>query len=240
MQPNNIIELCSKFMLTHENMQLIIPQSNNNIIEQKNYTKVKPINRSLNNIKDDKSDYYIPHGCDKLFWCFYKLVTPEWDHNNCNFKLEKDFKISCIEKLRMIKPELKIYKITLSHVENDLLNEKKIGLQTLLALCVLYKINLLYTWNHKYIEINSESIENTVVYIINNINNVDCLPLNEDDTKVGYYRENYLYIANPNKPIKAVSAYNIKELTLIAKKLEINTNNLTNKKDIYEKILEKI
>ena len=236
----NIIELCSKFMLTHENMQHIITSNSTHIsdIAKKNDKHTTTNNYSLNKAKQICQEYYSPNGTDKLFWCFYKIIYPEWD-DNCNFKLEKDFKISCIEKMRKIKPELKVHKLTLVNIENELLNEKKIGLQTLLALCILYKINLIYTWKNMFTEINSGSDDNNFINVINNIDNIDSIPLNSNN-KIEYYRENYLYISNPNKPIKAASSYTHKELSVIAKKLQISTTNLNTKKELYEKILEKI
>jgi len=241
MHSSDIIKRCSKFMLTNENMQYIITTKNTESLNKHEKPKnIKPPLYNKNRVI--KQEYYSPNGTDKLFWCFYKLVTPEWDDNNCNFKLEKDFKINSIERLRTVKPQLKVHKLTLTHIENELLNEKKIGIQTLLALCILYKINLLYTWKNMYIEINSgndEEKDGNNISIINNIDNVDSIPLNCDN-KVEYYRDNYLYISNPNKPIKAASAYTHKELSLIAKKLQIDTSQLKTKKDLYEKILEKI
>jgi len=195
-------------------------------------------NNSRNcSIYSDNKEYYIPYSEDKLFWCFYKIINDLWDENE-TFKLEKEFKISCIEKLRKIKNDLKPYKLTVTHIENDLLNEKKISLKTLIALSILYKINLIYTKNYTYYEINNNSLDdNSETFLINNINNSECLVLVKKD--LDYYRNNYFCIENINKPLKAISGYTIKELELIAKKLQINIDNIKIKKDIYQKIVEK-
>ena len=47
----------------------------------------------------------------------------------------------------------KAMKLKLNCIENELLNEKKIGLKTLIALCLLYNKNLMYICKNKYFEI---------------------------------------------------------------------------------------
>ena len=242
-----VIKDFENYMLTEKNINKnycnFLNKSSINI--NRNYNKVYLINRNNNNrniirncsISSENKEYYIPYSEDKLFWCFYKIINDMWDKNE-SFKLEKEFKIECIEKFRKIKNDLKPHKLVLSHIENDLLNEKKISLKTLISLSILYKINLIYTKNYTYYEINNNSLDdNSETFLINNINNSECLVLVKKD--LDYYRNNYFCIENINKPIKAISGYTIKELELIAKKLQINIDNIKIKKDIYQKIVEK-
>ena len=99
-----------KFMLTRENIVNLLPDK---------FTIKKldlPVKKKKNIVNND----------DLLFWTIYKIVHGDYMYeSNCDFKTEKAFKIKCIEDLRKIKPKLKIFKLRLNEVENQLLNEKK-------------------------------------------------------------------------------------------------------------------
>ena len=144
---NNIIDECEKYMLcggnylTHKQLSAKSNNFNNRLNERKdsnkyeinNKSKEKKENKENKENKEKKENKYLSQ--DKLFWCFYIILNGHHNYEfNNSFKQEKEFKIECIEKLREIKSELKALKISLNHVENELLNERKIGLQTLIAL----------------------------------------------------------------------------------------------------------
>jgi hypothetical protein len=225
-------------MLLDENINRNYCNFLDNNKNMKNYNKIN-CEENKNNFVREKSEYYTPYSYDKLFWCFYKIKNEYWDEKE-SFKIEKEFKIECIEKLRKNKNELKPYKLTLHSIENDLLNERKISVKCLIALCVLHKINLLYIFDNKYYELSNDSLDNTKnIFVINNINNNDSLLLIKKD--LDYYRNNFYCIDNINKPLKAISGYNVKELELIAKKLQIMESSIgnKNKKDLYQIISEK-
>lgn len=233
------IEDYKKYMLTEDNINKNYCNFLHNNENMKNYNKKNEKYNNKDNNSREKTEYYLPYSTDKLFWCFYKIINESWDENE-NFRIEKEFKIDCIEKLRKNKNDLKPYKLTLTTIENDLLNERKITLKTLVALCILYKINLIYTFNNKYYELNNDSLDNiNNIHVISNINDKDSLLLIKKD--LDYYRNNFYCIENINKPLKAISGYTIKELELMAKKLQIIEDDIKNKnkKDLYQKISEK-
>ena len=224
---NNIIEECNKYMLINENMSKRINENesknNENIVHSKERVNIS-----------------VPHNVDNLFWCFYIILNGEHSYALDNsFKKEKEFKIECIEKLRKIKSELKAFKLRLNEIENELLNEKKITIKSLVALCLLYKINILYVWNRKYIEIINNPDE--TINIILNENMEDKVSYDTNISKINYYKENYWFIENVTKPLKGITNYTHSELLTIANKLDIiDMNNKKTKKEIYEKILEKL
>ena len=225
---------CKKYMLIEENITSMIP---------KNYEKPKIITPKIiqpskyNEVKD-----ILECKTDPLFWTFFIILKGEheYDMNNL-FQFEKNFKIKCIEELRKIKPELKLQKLRLNEIEDELLNCKCITIKSIIALCLLYKKNLVYIWDRKYYEIitNGEELINII------INNKDS-PISHDTTgkEVDYYRKNYWNIQNITKPLKAMTGYTRDELLEIAQKLDIQdlTNKFNNKtkKIIYERILERI
>ena len=177
---------------------------------------------------------------DTLFWCFFTILKGEQEYEfDHSFKREKDFKIESIEKFRAIKSELKAFKLRLNEIENELLNEKKITIKSLVALCLLYKINIMYIWNRKYIEIiNNADEKNNVI-----INEKGDNRISDDisPTTINYYRENYWCIENISKPLKAITSYTKDELIIIVQKLEIKDISVKKtKKEMYEKIIQNI
>lgn len=216
----NIIN--EKYMLTNENIIKLLPNINSKN-NNRQFNK-QPLNKITNN-------------SDELFWTIYKIVEGEYKYEtNCNFKTEKDFKIKCIEDLRLIKTKLKTYKLCLNRVEDQLLNHKKINLETFFALSLLFSLNIFYVWNNKFFEFNCN--ENTdIIVIYNNNNNITI----RDNSKIEFYRNNLFYVENLNKPLKSVTSYSKDELIDIAKKLNIeNIPSKITKKDIYEKIQTKM
>lgn len=212
-----------RYMLTSENINRFFPNKNSS---KKLETPIKKEKKVINNE-------------DLLFWTIYKIVNNDlFNTTTSNFKTEKDFKIKSIEDLRKIKSKLKTYKISLNDVENELLNDKKIGLQSFFALALLFNLNIFYITNNKFYEFNCNP-DSSVNVIKNNNNNI----IIEDNSinGINYYRENYFQIENLSKPIKSITSYNKNELLIIAKKLNINDiQDKTNKKDLYEKILTKM
>ena len=211
-----------KYMLTNENIIKLLPNINSK--NNNRQSNKQPLNKITNN-------------SDELFWTIYKIVEGEYKYEtNCNFKTEKDFKIKCIEDLRLIKPKLKTYKLCLNRVEDQLLNHKKINLETFFALSLLFSLNIFYVWNNKFFEFNCN--ENTdIIVIYNNNNNITII----DNSKIEFYRNNLFYVENLNKPLKSVTSYSKDELIDIAKKLNIeNIPSKITKKDIYEKIQTKM
>lgn len=216
----NIIN--EKYMLTNENIIKLLPNINSK--NNNRQSNKQPLNKITNN-------------SDELFWTIYKIVEGEYKYEtNCNFKTEKDFKIKCIEDLRLIKTKLKTYKLCLNRVEDQLLNHKKINLETFFALSLLFSLNIFYVWNNKFFEFNCN--ENTdIIVIYNNNNNITI----RDNSKIEFYRNNLFYVENLNKPLKSITSYSKDELIDIAKKLNIeNIPSKITKKDIYEKILTKM
>jgi len=221
------------YMLTRENITNYMSsnlktntQENNNNTNNNKYKNNNNNNKSKNKINDI------------LFWTIYKIVNDIDDEDlyekSNSFVLEKEFKIKCIEDLRKIKSKLKIYKLSLSEIENQLLNEKTINLTAFLGLAVLFNLNIFYIWDNKYYEFNC--CGEAKPYLIKNVNN----NISVIDEPVLFYKENYYEVENIKKPIKSMTSYTKDELLLIAKKLNLTINNSKIiKSDIYQQILTK-
>jgi hypothetical protein len=199
---------------------------------------------------------------DKLFWMFYKIINNfndiDLEHIN-SFKIMKEFKISCVEKLKNQKNILKDFKIQKGLVEDDLTNNEKISFKTFHALCVLYLVNvLLIRDNNTYCILctnNDEKVINLQNYKLLKISNVkmssefnnfDIELVNNSVTEEELQKilKSYYVIENIDKPLKAFSNYKLDDLVNIAEKLSINIYDENSKKkkkqELYENIIQKL
>jgi hypothetical protein len=199
---------------------------------------------------------------DKLFWIFYKIINKlvDSDLETLNsFSVMKDFKFSMVEKLRSQKNILKNFKISRSYVEDDLTNNEKISFKTFQALCILHLINvIILTTNNTYSVLctnNDEkeyNLQNYKILQLSNIkmsaqfNNFDVELVNSilSEEELKQRLNNYFYIENIEKPLKAYSSYKLDELVNIAEKLAITIYNENGKKrkkqELYETISQKL
>lgn len=191
-----------------------------------------------------KDKWFYPKQNDALFWIFY-IVQHGLSHyefiKNDAFKVEKEWKIKEIEHVRKQKGLLKANKIKKTEVENQLINEKKIDLKTLEALCLLYKKNIVYIWGRKYIEFLHDP--NDKIYVCETKQNKTRMYHEEYiETILETCRNKYWKIDNIKKPLKSFSAYLLPELQSICGKLNIemfhSNGKKKTKKDLYQKILE--
>lgn len=191
-----------------------------------------------------KDKWFYPKQNDALFWIFYIVQHGLSDYEfikNDAFKVEKEWKIKEIEHVRKRKGLLKANKIKKTEVENQLINEKKIDLKTLEALCLLYKKNIVYIWGRKYIEFLHDP--NDKIYVCELKQNKTRMYHDEYvETILETCRNKYWKIDNIKKPLKSFSAYLLPELQNICSKLNIDmfhsNGKKKTKKDLYQKILE--
>lgn len=199
--------------------------------------------------KDDTS--FTPFQKDKLFWCFYVLLNgfTEYEmHHTGHFALEKAFKISSVEKLRGMKTQIKELKLKINEVEDELVNKEQISIKGLHVLCLVHNVSITYIYGKQYCEFfygdtikgiiqRNEKKEHSLLY---------------EDTLLETIKQTHWFIENVQKPLKAPTAYTVKELQDICEKLQITLtfkqkttlgqivekNKL--KKELYEDILAKL
>lgn len=223
-------------------------------------------NDSINSVNLSKNEeYFEPDFKDKLFWCFYIILNGQSKYELVkisSFKEEKDFKIKSIEQLNKIKEQIKLHKLKLNEIKNELINETKISIKSLYALCILYKINIMYININKGIYYNcfgDNNIEETKIcednndnlnikffnlpyIIIENVNKI--FILNNSNEKFNYYKNKYYCIENISKPVKSISNYTITEIQDLCNKLNIPIktadNKKINKQELYNAIVNKL
>ena len=171
--------------------------------------------------KDKDKDILIQQ-TNKLFWCLYIFLNDidEYIHLDNHFKIEQSTKIAAIERVRLERDRLKIYKMKQDDIENDLLNEKSINIKTLDCLALLNNINIIYIKDKTYYLMNYNVDED-----IRECKNI-VQQQNRDikivrDISLDTILDSYYKIDNICKPIHSISAYRLADIIEICKRLDI-------------------
>ena len=229
----NIIEKLKPFMFTKENVK----QFPNIIIKTpKKKEKVMLVKKN--------SDIFVPRYSDTLFWCFY-IIENDWSEyymvGRHHFQIEKNKKISYIEKIRTLKEKLKVHKFKIAEIENDLLNNRCIQSKTFIALCILHNINVIVIYNHYYYEYMGGEGD---PYVIRQEKKEFGLCLKKNVHAIKEELSSYWKIENIHKPLKGISTYKVGALKKICKKLKIDmykdASRMHNKTQLYNLIRLKI
>lgn len=242
---NHVFDELQDYMFTNECIYKYCNYNQNNYTNNEFKKKNYEIKHNTYKKNNANNDYIFPTEKDKLFWCFYiiKHGVENYEFNKTiSFKTEKEFKFISAEKIKEFKDTLKGLKLKLNELQDELINQQCITFKGLVALCYIYKINILYVKNKTYYEIFTNE-ENSINIIVerkeNNITQI-CMPVNITDEMIKTYKNNYWKIENFNNPLKSISAYTLSELQEMYKKLSIETENkkkLT-KKELYENIVK--
>jgi hypothetical protein len=217
-----------------------------------NTTKEKSIKPVTSFIKtnENKPILFIPKEQDTLFWCYYIIVNGEGSYEMLNVKnplIAKQIKIDYVSKIRDNKQILKTYKFdSITSIENNLANDNNINIKTVMSLCVISNINLIFISKKTYFDLLINDIG--PIYIIREVEFQS-----KYNKKYGFeiannnlldsIRTTLYKIDNLDKPIKALSYYKIKDLTDICEKLSIDiinseTGKNKTKNELYESIIQ--
>ena len=205
-------------------------------------------NININKTKTfEKETKVFPKQKDTLFWCFYIIVNGEENYEKIqpiNLIVEKKIKIEYIEKIRQNKIILKQHKYaTLTHIENQLLNETKIDIETFFSLCVLENLNLFYINKKTFYEIKmNDEKKYHILHCLDNTSKYG-FEVIDHESSLEKYRTSLFQIEKLDKPVKAIGTYKLKELQDFCTKLSIEitnteTNKAKNKKELYEALIQ--
>jgi len=224
-----------------------------NVMKKNNETNQNNENNETNqnnHIKSiNKPSLFIPRENDTLFWCYYIISNGEVKYetiHNKNVVITKQMKIELVNKIRENKPILKTYKFdAFSNIESNLANDDNINIKTVLALCAIEKINLIFIKNKTYYELLMNDSES--IYIIREIqSNGNYIKKYGfelyNKTNIQEIRNNFYKMDNPVKPIKSLSSYKVQDLIEICNKLAIEiinkeTGKNKTKNELYESII---
>jgi hypothetical protein len=233
----HIFNNLEQYMFSAKNMTKYFPNEVKTAVAESKKTKKTP--------SKPEEVCYVPHHKDKLFWSFYILLHGFDKYEfikNDNFKIEKMFKIATVEKLRNMKETLKDAKLRRSEVEDELVNQQKITMKGLHALCLVYGVSVTYIFGRKYCEFLCGNTAHGVILCSDKGD--DGIKYELDEAHMTNIRNNYWKIEDPTSPIKAFSHYALKELQEICSRLEIDMSDdngkKKSKKNLYEDILNKL
>lgn len=254
---NAILNRLDKFMISNNFLNLFNNKSYINENIQDNKIQDSKLNKNINKSesKDEnekynkkKNDYITLHVKDKKFWYFYMFVN-NLEYNDIpdktnRFKIESDTKIKYVEEIMKNKElNLKQYKISKKNVQTSIADiQNCISLEDLIALCALYKRNLIYIVNNMYYEVNFglTSGNNEYDVIIKDENNVEKIPLeNKKEELLNQVKSEYYKIDNIAKKMKSISSYTLNELQEKAQNLNISLQTEEGKNKLKKIFMKK-
>lgn len=193
-----------------------------------------------------KETQFTPFQKDNLFWCFYIIYKgfEEYElHNSDHFSVEKNFKISTVEKMRSMKDKFKEEKLKINEIENELANQQTITLKGLHALCLVHGVSITYIYGRKYCKFLHSTTDASQGVIIKNNKNDHSVKYDANEAYMTDIHNTFWKIENVQKPLGSPSMYSVKELQDICSKLEISIVNTETGKNklktvLYEDIIK--
>ena len=231
------------YILNENNMMLYLKYKLNKL-STKNISKEKEFKKQ----SFFKPSIFIPNENDSLFWCYYIILNGDTTYemlNNRNILVEKKYKIDYVNKIRTNKQIVKTYKIdTLTNIENNLANDNCINIKTIMTLCAIDKINIIFISRKTYFEFLMN--DDKPIYVIretetkyNKKYGFEVIDTNMlEEIRKTFYKVEIL-----DKPIKALSSYKVQDLIDICNKLVIDivnkeTGKNKTKNELYESIIQ--
>jgi hypothetical protein len=258
-KPSDIV-LLNKYMLTTENKDTIINNSNTNEnVISSDEPKIEESEELSQESHIKKEELYQPKQQDTLFWCLYIMNYGyndylQIDHNYGVKELEEKQNISKFMKESVVRIKNTNYKLTnvaIQEVLSELLtSQKETSLLCLIVMIVYYNINILIInentkcmlefWCNKdrIPSINSSSEESdALTYVLYKTDNGKYKLQYENigSFQINDLKEKYVVLESYNKYIKAISNYKVEELEDMAKKFGVFDETKKYKKaELYE------
>ena len=180
---------------------------------------------------------------DPLFWCLYVMMNSTFKYEQLanRFTAEKDGKRDQIMMLRDQGKALKQttgIKFTASTMEGDIMSQR-MSLHAFQVLVRLHSLNAVFVnpQNRVYAEFISDAVSNKPVYLIKRVDTRLCMT-QATDHELSSLRATHYHIENVQKPMKAVSAYTVAELSEMCHRLKLQMAPKTKKQEMYDAILK--
>jgi len=258
-KPSDIV-LLNKYMLTTENKDTIINNSNTNenVISSDEH-KIEESEELSRESHIKKEELYQPKQQDTLFWCLYIMNYGYNDylqiaHNYGVKELEEKQNISKFMKENVVRIKNTNYKLTnvaIQEVLSELLtSQKETSLLCLIVMIVYYNINILIINENTKCMLEFWCNKDRIPSINNSCEDGDALTYVLYKTDNGKYKlqyenigsfqindlkEKYVVLESYNKYIKAISNYKVEELEDMAKKFGVFDETKKYKKaELYE------
>ena len=241
---NSTIEF-EPYILNEKNMITYLKYKFNDNSRIKNIVEKK----CENNVPK-KYSIFCPKENDSLFWCYYIILNGDAAYEMLNVKnmlTEKSNKFEYVHKIRSNKQIIKTYKFdTLTNLESNLANDDNINIKTIMSLCSIDKINIIFISKKTYFELLMN--DDKPIYVIRELE-----LQSKYKKKYGYeiadkdlleeIRKTLYRVEILDKPIKGLSSYKVQDLIDICNKLAIEVNNKETgksktKNQLYESLIQ--
>lgn len=202
--------------------------------------EVKNVDKKVNKLPD----FFIPYNLDSnddIFWCWYIFQNGYAEYNiqkSKPFSIENETKINWVTILRENKASIKQLKHKLVHLENNLVNEKKMTIQTLETICFINNIDI-YIMKNKMLYKNANDNEHIIIlkYCPDSKKYGILLDNSQNHKQIEIFEQELFLVKNIEKPLKSISSYKLKDLQDIASKLNINLKRKDSEKNKTKKTL---
>jgi hypothetical protein len=155
--------------------------------------------------------------------------------NNSPFTFKKNIKIRLIEKLRKNKKKLKEKKIKLANIENNLLYDNELTLETFISLITLKGYNMIFINEKLFYELYNDTDKKTV-YISQEKGKYGIF-IDQPYPECSELKKTKMVVENINKPLMAISSYKADEIRDLCKKFDIDImktgKKYKTKKELY-------
>lgn len=225
------IEFNNNFIKKHETMY-------NTLFMRKKKSKVQDKVNSKDNIINKLKETIFIH--DNMFWFIFIMLHSydEYIHLKKQNVVERDLRYNLIDKVKKEKDLLKINKIKVNEIVNDLGSMMSIDMMTFKALCICLGFNCCLK-NKKICEVMKNN-DSTFFYVI------EKNKMFLDKIDYGEIKNNYYIVNNLNKPFYSISKYKVNELKELCIRFglltldEKESNKKLKKNDYYLKLKEYI
>jgi len=207
-------------------------------VQTKSSTKTKRVPDNL----------WIPPHQDKLFWCFYRLLSGEHGYEEARkhaFRVEREAKIAVVEMLRADQELHRGCPFKVTEIEEELVAKKRITHKGLYALCFAHRMSVLYVKDRTYMTVIGEGTVTWSGLIVTKEGVTGLRKTADGDVvptpaEVSDVEDKLYWVGNPNKPIKAISAYGLGDLGKMAERLGVNPMRPDGKKKLKKQLYEEI
>jgi hypothetical protein len=177
---------------------------------------------------DDIATFYPPKPDDSLLWCAYVMLNGiEKFETIDNYYTEGNtFKYQVVGDIRSKKTLLKPHKLTLSKIEDTLVNKPFINVEAFYAIALSYNLSVCIIQERKIFEIGRCN-DDSKTFVIEKKKGKYGVYLFSDSVTgqkqraLDYVRDNYWSMENISSPIRPLSAYKLPDLVDICKRLMI-------------------
>ena len=185
---------------------------------------------------------------DPLFWCIYMMKNGAFKYEQITnrFTAEQNGKRDEILMLRERAKALKQstgIKFAASTIEGEIMTQR-MTLHAFQVIVCLNSLNAVFVnpETHVYAEFMNDAVSDKPVYMIErNSKNTKCVSMTRaTESQLAAVRATHYRVENLHKPVKAVSAYTVAELTEMCHRLKIHMTPKMKKQEIYDAIVKQL